>query len=171
MVADLGSHRHAGSTAQEADVTRARRSCGRREVASAWRSVWLPEGRARPLPPAARFPEAVAGKSGQSPSAGWGLSGACGAAGGPREARWFPRGGGGGAQRLSRERRAAAALGPQVAAPCGAAAALLPAWWWACSWCTWCIPAGSCTVSSIPVRARVTPTASSPIWPCGPNCR
>lgn len=35
-------------------------------------------------------------------------AGACGASGGPREARWFPRGGGGGARRLSRERRAAA---------------------------------------------------------------
>lgn len=68
--------------------------------------------------------------------------------------------------------RAAAALGPQAAAaPCGAAAAPSPAWWWACLWCTWCTPAGSCTVSSTPVRARATPTVSSRIWPGGQSCR
>uniref|UniRef100_A0A8I5NM73 Lipid scramblase CLPTM1L n=1 Tax=Papio anubis TaxID=9555 RepID=A0A8I5NM73_PAPAN len=55
--------------------------------------------------------------------------------------------------------------------PCGAAAARSPAWWWACSWSTWCTPAGSCTASSTPARAPATPTASSPTWHGGPSCR
>ncbi|XP_054108321.1 lipid scramblase CLPTM1L isoform X5 [Callithrix jacchus] len=111
-------------------------------------------------------------------------AGVCGAAGGQRRAaQSFPRGGGGGARRLScerQERQAARGAGGREAGgpgasgtgrPCGAAAAPSPAWWWACSWSTWCTPAGSCTASSTPARAPATPTASSPTWRGGPSCR
>lgn len=48
------------------------RTRAERAVARAWQSACLPEGRARPLPPVARFPEAAAGKSDESRGAGCG---------------------------------------------------------------------------------------------------
>lgn len=80
---------------------------------AACRRACVPE---RPVP---RRPRAPTSAVGWCPGSGvrriqriprlrvW-AAGACGASGGPREARWFPRGGGGVARRPSRERRAAA---------------------------------------------------------------